>query len=52
MLDRVVISESLRLFKAAGINRGEFKFTGFMGGIDKLLSNPVCANNCETYHKR
>ena len=52
MLDRIVIGEGLRLFEAAGVDGGKFIFAGFMGGIDKLLSDPVCANNCETYHKR
>ena len=52
MLDRIVFGEGLRLFEAAGVDGGKFLFAGFMGGIDKLLGDPVCANNCETYHKR
>lgn len=52
MLDRIVFGEGLRLFEAAGVDGGKFIFAGFMGGIDKLLGDPVCANNCETYRKR
>jgi len=52
MFDGIVAGESLGLLKAAGVDGGEFIFAGFMGGIDKLLGYPVCANNCETYHKR
>ncbi|MNS91460.1 hypothetical protein D3C72_1255530 [compost metagenome] len=52
MLDRVIVSKSLRLFKAAGIDGGEFEFAGFMGGVNELARDPVRAYNCETYHKR
>ncbi len=47
MLDRIVFGEGLRLFEAAGVDGGKFIFAGFMGGIDRLLGDPVCANNCK-----
>lgn len=50
MLDGVIVGEGLRLLEATGIDRGQLIFAGFMGGIDKLAGDPVCANYCETYH--
>jgi len=52
MLDEIVVSKGLRLFKAAGIDCGKFIFAGLMGGIDELTRDPVRPNDCETYHKR
>ncbi len=51
MLHRVVARERLRLFKAAGVDRGQGKFARLVGGIDKLARYPVRSNNGETYHK-
>ena len=52
MFNQIVVRETLRLLQAAGIDCGELKFAGFMGGVDELAGDPVRANNCETYHKR
>ena len=51
MFDWVIVGEGLRLLKATRIDCGSLIFAGFMGGIDKLAGDPVCANYCETYHK-
>lgn len=52
MLDGIIISERLRLFKATGVDGGESEFAGFMSGVDKLARDPVSTNYSETYHKR
>ncbi|MNR01415.1 hypothetical protein D3C85_1172190 [compost metagenome] len=52
MFDEIIIRKRLCLFKAAGIDGGEFEFAGFMGGVNELARDPVRAYNCETYHKR
>ncbi len=44
------MSKASRLLKAAGIDGGEFKFAGFVGGVDELAGDPVRTNDCETYH--
>jgi hypothetical protein len=50
MFDGIIPGEILRLFEAAGVHRREFIFARFMGGIDKLAGDPVCANDSKTYH--
>ena len=52
MFNQIIVREGLRLFKAAGIDGGELKFAGFVGGVDELARDPVRSNDCETYHKR
>ena len=52
MLNEVVVSKTLRLLEAAGIDRGKLIFAGFVGGVDELARDPVRSNDCETYHKR
>ena len=41
MLNEVVVSKTLRLLEAAGIDRGKFIFAGFVGGVDELARDPV-----------
>ncbi len=44
--NQIIVREGLRLFKAAGIDGGELKFAGFVGGVDELARDPVRTNDC------